>query len=333
MRSRLVDVAQEAGVSPKTVSNYINGYPFMTPETSEKVRVAIEKLGYVPNRMARNLRTGRTGFLALLVPDLNGPYFAELATRITRTAEERGFSVLIDQTGGDPERERNAVTRLGPESIDGLILSPLGMSGTELAALAKVPTVLLGEKAHPADVPYVGVDNVAAAAAATQHLIDRGRTRIAAIGRVRNRPGGTWVPRLEGFRRAMADAGLRVPASYVPEVRSLGRPESARAMEKLLRLRTPPDAVFCFTDPTAVGALAALNGHGVRVPDEIAVIGWDDTEEAAFSWPPLSTVAVDKARVADTAVDHLLRQLDDEPIEEPERFLDFTIVERASTIG
>lgn len=333
MRSRLVDVAKEAGVSPKTVSNYINGYPFMTPETTEKVRAAIEKLAYVPNRMARNLRTGRTGFIALLVPDLNGPYFAELATRIARAAEARGFSVLIDQTGGDPEREQQVVTRLGSESIDGLILSPLGMSGTELAALAQVPTVLLGEKAHPADVPYVGVDNVAAAMAATQHLIDRGRTRIAAIGRVRNRPGGTWVPRLEGFRRAMDEAGLRVPASYVPEARTLGRPESAEAMESLLQLKNPPDAVFCFTDPTAVGALAALNRNGVRVPDDVAVIGWDDTEEAAFSWPPLSTVAVDKEDVADAAVDYLLRQLDGESIEQPEHFLGFTIVERASTVG
>lgn len=333
MRSRLVDVAKEAGVSPKTVSNYINGYPFMTPETTEKVRAAIEKLAYVPNRMARNLRTGRTGFIALLVPDLVGPYFAELATRITRTAEDRGLSVLVDQTGGDPERERQAVLRLGPESIDGLILSPLGMSGTELAALAQVPTVLLGEKAHPVDVPYVGVDNVAAAVAATRHLIDQGRTRIAAIGRVRQRPGGTWVPRLEGFRQAMADAGLKVPASYVPEVPSLSRQNGATAMERLLRLKNPPDAVFCFTDPTAIGALAALNRSGVPVPDEIAVIGWDDTEEAAFAWPALTTVAVDKAEVARAAVDYLLRLLANEPIEDPERYLDFSIVERASTVG
>lgn len=333
MRSRLVDVAKVAGVSPKTVSNYINGYPFMTPETTEKVRAAIEKLGYVPNRMARNLRTGRTGFLALLLPDITGPYFAELATLITRTAEQRGFSVLIDQTTGDPERERQAVSRLGPESIDGLILSPLGMSGTELATLAQVPTVLLGEQAHPADVPYVGVDNVAAATAATRHLINLGRTRIAAVGPVRNRPGGTWAPRLEGFRTAMAEAGLEVPVSYEPEIDTLGRPDGAAAMEHLLGLPDPPDAVFCFTDPTAVGALSTLQRRGVRVPDDIALIGWDDTEEAAFTWPPLTTVAVDKAQVADAAVDYLVRQLNDESIERPERFLDFTIVERASTIG
>ncbi|MGD7705074.1 LacI family DNA-binding transcriptional regulator [Microlunatus sp. Y2014] len=331
MKARLVDVAKEAGVSPKTVSNYVNGYPFMSKATTEKVRAAIEKLDYVPNRMARNLRTGRTGIIALAVPELNVPYFAELAGHVTTAAEKHGVTVLIDQTDGEPDRERRVAAGLGPQAIDGLIMSPQGLDGNELASLAAIPMVLLGERLHPEGVPYVGVDNVAAATAATNHLIDSGYRRIAAIGRVSQQQNGTGSLRLQGYQEALAAAGLKPAQGYTRTVAAYERAEGAREMDALLDLKNPPDAVFCFNDLLAVGALSTLHRRGVTVPDEVAVMGWDDISEVRYTWPPITSVSVDKAQLAEVAVDHLLALLAGAEIEDPQQFVDFAVEVRAST--
>lgn len=331
MKPRLVDVAREAGVSPKTVSNYVNGYPFMSQATTDKVKTAIDKLGYVPNRMARNLRTGRTGLIAMVVPDLKIPYFAELAGLVTAAADRRGVTVLIDQTDGQADRERRAVGGLGPQSIDGLIMSPLSLTGDEVVEAAAVPMVLLGERARPAGIAYVGVDNVGAAKAATVHLIESGRRRIAAIGPVGARRHGTASLRLDGYREALAEAGMAQRDDHEPSVREFSRSEGDAAMQQLLALPEPPDAVFCFNDLLAVGALAAIHRAGLRVPTDIAMVGWDDIPEAAYTWPPLTSVRPDKERLAEAAVDHLLRLLSGEAIDQPEVFVGYDVVARESS--
>lgn len=333
MKARLVDVAREAGVSAKTVSNFINGYPFITPETAQKVQDAIAKLDYVPNRSARTLRTGRMGIIGLALPDLNMPYFAELATQITSAAEDRGYTILIDITAGERERELRAASGLRPHAIDGLILSPLSMGKEEVAAAAAggTPLVLLGEWERPADVPYVGVDNVEAAVAATQHLMSLGRRRIAAIGPVGNRPHGTSRLRLKGYLRALEEAGLPHDPDLYPELEVFNREQGAVVAQRLLALENPPDAMFCFSDLLAIGALRVLNERGIKVPEDIAVLGWDDIAEAHYSWPPISSIRPDTDLIASTAVDLILRQLDGVPIDAPEVYVAYALIARQST--
>lgn len=310
------DVARRAGVSTKTVSNVINGYAHITPSTRERVERAIDELGYRPNLTARGLRSGRTGIVALAVPELDVPYFAELARHVVAEAERRGWTVLIDQTEGLRERERLVAAGFRDQVIDGLFFSPLTITAEDLAARTdQTPMVLLGERfVGTADQPliadHVMIDNVAAAQDVTAHLIALGRRRIAAIGAQDRPSGATARMRLEGYRRALAAAGLPYDPALVAPAAHYHRADGASGMAALLSLPDPPDAVFCFNDPLALGAIRTLWERGLRVPSDIAVAGFDDIEDGRYSIPTLTTVAPDKAEIARQAVALLAHRLD-----------------------
>ncbi|QWZ09904.1 LacI family transcriptional regulator [Nocardioides panacis] len=334
MRVRLRDVAEHAGVSVKTVSNVVNGYVHVSPAMREKVQAALEELNYRANLSARSLRRGRSGLIALAVPALDMPYFAELTRFVVQEAELLGWTVLVDQTDGLREREQVVATGLRSHLIDGLILSPVAMDYAELSAVRdETPMVLLGEKIGGADIDHVAFDNVAAARVATEHLLSLGRTRVAAIGYqagVVARSGVAEVRRT-GYEQALAAAGLPVRASLTRTVAGFQRLEGARAMDSLLAER--PDAVLCFNDQLALGALRALAVAGVPVPDEVAVIGIDDIEDGRFSSPTLSTIAPDKAAVAREAVRLLHHRLGGPAAPSREVSVGFELVARESTLG
>jgi LacI family repressor for deo operon, udp, cdd, tsx, nupC, and nupG len=302
MAVTLKDVAGIAGVSVKTVSNVVNGYDFVGVENQRRVKAALQTTGYRPNIGARNLRRGRTGFLALVVPDLSIPYFGELAALVINAAGDHGWNMLIEQTEGVRERERASLNALGPNFVDGAILSLEALEPEDFDGLSpSFPMVMLGE--HTLDVPIdrVGIDNVVAARTAVHHLISQGRQRIAAIGE--NPRGGTSQLRLRGYREALSAAGLRPSPDLVAPADRGHRSDGAAAMHALLRLHERPDAVFCFNDLLAVGALRAAADSGLRVPEDIAIIGFDGSEESSFSVPSLSTIAPDKAAIARAAID------------------------------
>ncbi len=332
----LKDVAARAGVSIKTVSNVVNGYVHVAPDTRARVQAAIDALGYVPNLAARQLRSGRSGVIALAVPELQLPYFAEIAGLIVQAAERRSWTVLIDQTDGHAEHERNIVAGLRRHAIDGLIFSPLALAGEELAQRTDVPMVLLGERVWHGPADHVAIDNTAAAADATRHLVSLGRRRIAAIG-VQDRPSAvTAHQRLAGYRAVLDDAGIpRDPALEVP-VDNFHRADGAAAMARLLDSTEPPDAVFCFNDLLALGAIRTLLSRGVAVPDAVAVIGFDDIEDGRFCTPTLSTIAPDAPRIAQLAVDLLAERLGDSPASSGaprELRVDHRLMVRESTAG
>ncbi|PTA43081.1 LacI family DNA-binding transcriptional regulator [Micromonospora sp. RP3T] len=309
MRHRLKDVAERAGVSVKTVSNVVNGYQHVRADTRARVEEAIAELHYRPNLSARNLRKGRTGVIALAVPELDIPYFAELARHVVAAAAEHGWTVLIDQTGGGPEQERKAASGIGDHMIDGLILSPLALTADDLAALDGLPMVLLGERVDHGPADHVMIDNVAAAREITAHLVGLGRRRIAAIGSQRTPEGASARLRLEGYTTALAEAGIEYDDSLVAPAPAWHRADGAAAMRHLLTAEVRPDAVFCFNDTLALGALRALHEAGLRVPEDVAVAGFDDIEDGRFSIPTLSTVAPDKERIARLAVELLAGRL------------------------
>ena len=301
-RSRAVsvkDVASLARVSPKTVSNVVHGIPRATAETRERVLRAIDELGYRPNLAARNLRRGRTGIIALAVPELHVPYFAELATYLIDLAQDVGYTVLVDQTERDRDRELTIVEGTVAWLVDGIILSPLAITPNDMARRRDAtPMVLLGERVAPGLADHVAIDNTEAARLATAHLLARGCRRIAVIGAQSTEPVTAGGLRLAGFRAAMHAAGVPVDESYVVPAVNFFRQDGAAAMSALLALPERPDAVFCFNDLMAIGALRVLHDHGLRVPDDIAVVGFDDIEEGQYTFPRLTTVAPDKEAIA-----------------------------------
>ena len=333
----LKDVAKRAGVSIKTVSNVVNGYVHVAPDTRARVQSAIAELGYRPNVAARQLRGGRSGVIALALPELRSAYFAELAGLIVQAAEERHWTVLIDQTDGVAERERGLATRLRRHLIDGLIFSPLAVAGPDLAADATgAPMVLLGERVWRGPADHVAIDNTAAAAAATTHLCELGRRRIAAIGAQEGPAAVSSQQRLAGFQAALAAAGRPADPALIAGVDEFHRADGAAAMARLLDAGDPPDAVFCFNDLLAVGAVRTLLDRGYAVPGDVAVIGFDDIEEGRFSTPTLSTVSPGTGRIARVAVDLLAERLETPTtvaLPPREVRVEHRVVPRESTIG
>ncbi|MEU1297676.1 MULTISPECIES: LacI family DNA-binding transcriptional regulator [unclassified Streptomyces] len=335
MRASLKDVAERAGVSIKTVSNVVNNYPHVTPAMRARVQAAIDELGYRPNLTARHLRKGRTGIIALAVPELGNPYFAELAGAVIDAATEHEFTVLLDHTRG--EREQEVLVSQGYRSrvIDGLILSPLELEAEDLRGRADdVPLVLLGEREYDAPYDHIAIDNVAAARRAVRHLLDRGRTRIAYLGARTDSANRPAHLRLDGWRAELSEAGVPAPDSLVVPVGGWDRDDGARAMAQLLDSGVRPDAVFAFNDLIAIGAMRVLHERGLRVPWDVAVVGFDDLAEGRFGAVTLTTVSPDKQAIARMAVASLLRSLSGRGVPGGrELTADFRLVERESTLG
>lgn len=326
------DVAAVAGVSRKSVSNVINGYPHISTEVIERVTAAIAELGYRPSRAARSLRSGRTGTIQLVIPELDVSYFAELARWIVAAAEERGLAVIITQTLGDPNREDQAIDGELSEYVDGSILSPVSSDLSAISrGLAHAPLVLVGELAGGGELTHIGIDNVAAARAATDHLIQAGRERVAFIGAQPDPRSRMAQMRLAGFRSALEDSGRSFDEELVAHTVGYHRADGAAAMRQLLESPRMPDAVFCATDLLAMGAMRAAREVGVDVPSELAVAGFDDIEEGRYSAPTLTTISPDKKRIAELAVTRLDAAIRDAPASGEELVVPFRLVEREST--
>ena len=303
------EVAAAAGVSIKTVSNVINDYPFIKPATRDRVLHAIDELGYRPNLSARNLSRGRTGLIALALPELEAPYFAEMARLVITAAAAHSWTVLIEQTDGMRPRELMALQGVRTHLVDGVILSPLALGPDELAETGTAPVVLLGERVSGIQLDHVAIDNIAASVDAVQHLVDDGRRRVAAIGAQAEVSAQTAHQRLAGYRRGLESAGLPFRAELVGPTGEWHRNSGAEATRQLLGLKQPPDAIFCFNDLLALGALRALYEARIDVPGDIAVVGFDDIEDGRFSTPSLTTVAPDKPYIARTSIELLATRL------------------------
>jgi len=332
MAVTLHDVAGLAGVSIKTVSNVINDYPHIRPATREKVEAAIAQLGYTPNLTARNLRSGRTGAIALAVPDLSLAYFAELAAEVIREAEAAGVVVLVEQTGADRTRELELLRSPRLKLTDGLIFSPLGMGQEDADALdVPFPMVLLGERIFDGPTDHVTMRNVDAARAATEYLIAQGRRRIAVVGAHEGELIGSAALRLQGYREALEAAGIPYDDSIIGYTTLWHRANGARSMRELLAAGVEFDAVFGLNDTLALGAMRVLQEAGRRVPEDVAVLGFDGLDEAEYSIPSLTTVDPGREWIARTAVSTLLERIAGDADAPPRTLLaDYRILQRES---
>jgi DNA-binding LacI/PurR family transcriptional regulator len=317
MAVRLRDVAEHAGVSVKTVSNVVHGHPSVSRTMRAKVQASIEAMGYLPNMSARSLRTGRSGLIGLAIPRVSDPYFSAVAEAVIDAGARRGISVLVEQTAGDPVRETAVLLGRRPTIVDGLIFSPISVTQQALdEAAPAVPVVLLGEHLMASQRTRVAVDNVAASAEAVTHLLSTGRTRIAAVGAKRGSTAATAELRLAGYRQALQAHGATADPALEVITTHFSRAAGIRAVTDLLASGVPFDGLFCFNDLLALGAMEALRHHGVSVPGDVAVIGFDDIEEGRHTTPGLSTIACDLELLAERAVDGLLSRLDEPSLAE-----------------
>lgn len=331
MRATVKDVARRAGVSPKTVSNVVNGIIPVSGPTRSKVEQAMVELDYVPNLSARGLRNGRSGVIALALPDLGTPYSAEIAHNVVEVAHEQGWGVQIEETGLDPQREFELMSKARANQIDGLILNPVVLDESAVkVGVSLPPVVLLGEVSQQL-ADRVWVDSVAAARDMTLALARPGRRRIAILGTRRDRRSATAVLRREGYHKALAELGIARDPELEIKCDAWTPRASAEALRAYLEDHEPPEALFCFTDSLAIGALSVLWEKGLRVPDDIAVAGFDDIPDGQYAVPSLTTVSFDKREIARQALRLLTQRMADRNRPQSVVTVDYRIVERSST--
>ncbi|MFK0286431.1 LacI family DNA-binding transcriptional regulator [Streptomyces sp. NPDC090499] len=305
------DVAKAAGVSAMTVSNVMNGHPNVRPATRERVLEAMDRLGYRVNVAARNLRKGRTGTIGLAVPEINRPYYGRLAASVIAAAGRHGLRVSIEQTGARRESELAALSQSRTRLYDGLILSTVGMGPADVGALdVDHPVVILGERIFGGPVDHVAMPNEAAAEAATRHLVERGCRRIAVVCGRLGAEADVSSLRHTGYLRALTAAGLPADPELVVTAESLTMQEAARGVRARMADGLGFDGVFCVTDTVAMGVLRALADAGIRVPEQVKVIGFDNVDESAYLVPSLSTVDPDHDLMAERAVALLAARID-----------------------
>ena len=335
MTPTIHDVARLAEVSIKTVSNVMNDYPHIRPATRQRVLDAIAALDYKPNLTARGLRSGRTGLVSLIIPDLRNAYFAELANIVVRAAEAQGLSVMIAQSNGDRERELSLI--LGPrmQMVDGVLFSALGLSAedNELLATIRTPMVLLGERILDGPKDHVTMRNVEGSQAATEHLLGLGRRRLVALGADEAQGTGSAHLRLEGYRRALAAAGVAEDPDLVVDVVGWYRSTGAESMRRFLERGIAFDGVVAFNDLIALGAMRVMQEAGLRIPQDVAVIGFDDVDETRYTLPTLSTIDPGREEIVEVALRYLTGRIDGSAADEPARdhLTAFRVLQREST--
>lgn len=330
------DVARAAGVSIKTVSNVLNDNPKVGPETRLRVRRLVDEMGYRPNLSARGLRSGKTGVIGLAVPSLRETYFAELADSVIRAAAKRGLRVVIEQTNGNRDLEIATLSGGQMRFIDGLLFSPAAIGQQDVDVLAtNDPLVLLGERIFGGPTDHVTMHNTSSARAAVEHLLGIGRTRIALVGAPEQPADEASSANLRerGYRQALEHAGIGVDPRLVVRGGTWLRETGVAAIRRLREGNVDFDAVFALNDTLALGVLRALAQDGLRVPDDVAVIGFDNLDEGRFSLPSLTSVDPGRDEIADTAVALLVNRIQEKDTRAAPKTVKsgFRIVEREST--
>ena len=310
MAIRLKDIADDLGLSVVTISKVLRNHPDIAAETRRRVLKRMRELNYQPNLAARSLVTGRTWTLGLVVPDLLHPFFADVAKAISVEARKRGYSLLISSSDEDPELEVQEIKQLLARRVDVILIasSQQSVDCFRMIEEHKTPYILIDRRFQGLDANFVGVDDEAVGALATSHLIEQGCRRIAHI---RGPEVSTAIGRLEGYERVLASHDLTPLPGHIV---SLGRSGDHRgekggyeAARKLLGAELLPDGIFCFNDPSALGAMRAILEAGFRIPEDIAVVGCGNLSYSDFLRVPLSSVDQGSENIGRSAAELALK--------------------------
>lgn len=329
------DIAKDLGVSVITISKVLRDHPDIGDNTRERVLARIKELDYRPNLAARSLVTGRTYLVGLVVPDLLHPFFAEIAKSLSEVLRNNGYYLIVSSSDEDPELEEQEINHLLARRLDTLIIASCRSTVDVLFRIEKqnIPYVLIDRNFPGLSPNFVGVDDEAVGRIATQHLIDIGCKRIAHIRGPETSPG---VRRLEGYKRALAQDGRRYIEEYIiaePKADVESRQRGRDAMRELLKLKQKPDAIFCFNDPLAMGAMNYALDQGLRIPDDIAIIGCGNLHYDDSLRVPLSSVDQHSRRIGEEAARLTLRILNSKIPPKPETVvLQPKLIVRGSTL-
>jgi LacI family transcriptional regulator len=335
MAVRLKDIARDLGVSVVTVSKVLRGNADIGEETRKRVLKRMKELNYQPNMMARGLASGRTYTIGLVVPDLVHPFFAEFAKSLGGTLRTSERALILASSEEDPEVERQEIRTLLNRGVDVLMIASCQANLRNFYELGddRTPYILFDRNFPHLAAHFVGSDDVLVGEMATDHLIEIGRKRIAHIGGRNSSPS---FDRLRGYKNALARAGLPAPDELVvsrERVEESGDLIGFQVMQELLKLESRPDAVFCYNDLTAVGAIDATLQAGLRVPEDIAFIGCGNLRYANYLRVPLSSIDHGTAELGRVAA-QLALELSSKPQQDPKTFfVPSTLVARESTIG
>ncbi|KIZ18489.1 LacI family DNA-binding transcriptional regulator [Streptomyces natalensis] len=310
--ANIKDVAERAGVSVATVSRVLNGHSPVAA-TRERVLAAVQELGYRPNNVARALRTARTGALGLIISDLTNPFFTELADAVEDEARSLGYSLVIGNAGERPAQQDDYIRTLLDRRIDGLLVSSAGTGSAMLAEVvgSGTPLVLLDRSVPGIDAPCVRADGRAAMSDLAAHLAALGRRRPAIIVAPAGTPTGE--ERLGLFRGALAAHGIDLPDERVGAAPDLQHTGGRRVMSALLDLPQRPDMVLATDNLMALGAMDELKARGLRVPDDVALVSYDDVPWFAHTDPPLTVIAQPTRELGRVAVHTLLERIERRP--------------------
>jgi LacI family transcriptional regulator len=301
MGVRMKDIARDLGVSVITVSKVLRDHPDVGDETRERVLARVKELDYRPNLAARSLVTGRTYLVGLVVPDLLHPFFAEIAKSLSAVLRKSGYYLIVSSSEEDPDLEEQEIGQLLARRLDILVIASCRTTVDLFFRIEKqtTPYVLIDRSLPGLTANYVGVDDEAVGRLATKHLIDIGCRRIAHIRGPETSPG---IRRTEGYKKALVQGGLKIVEDYIiPERKGdvETRQRGAEAMQQLLSLKPRPDGVFCFNDPLAMGAMNWALDQGLRIPEDVAVVGCGNLHYDDSLRVPLSSIDQHSRRIGE----------------------------------
>ena len=327
------DVALRAQVSTTTVSHVVNHTRFVSDKVRAEVEAAIRELGYVPSAVARSLKSNTTKTIGMLIPNCSNPYFAEIVRSVEDHCFGAGYTLILCNTDDDPHRQGAYLQVLSEKRIDGMIIISTGEDKDLLRLLQglPIPTVLLDREIEEVNCDLVETAHMQGGVMATEHLLGLGHRRIACLAGPADL--NSSAQRIEGWRRALTDAGLGAELGDLLWHSDFSSQGGFTTMQSILALRPAPSAVFVCNDLMCIGALSAAHQAGVRVPQDLSLIGFDDIELAKFTSPTLTTIAQPKHRIGVAAVDMVLERIQDGRVQARQVILQPELIVRNSTAG
>ncbi|WP_394186037.1 LacI family DNA-binding transcriptional regulator [Metabacillus halosaccharovorans] len=327
---KMSDVAKLANVSPATVSRVLSNPDLVSKETREKVMEVINKVNYKPHIVARQFRTKETKIILVVVPDITSAFFSKVLRGIEHVAVQNGYQVILGDTENDTEREQEYINLLLQKQADGMVLLTARQDKTQLEEIAEhFPMVLACEYMDGLNVPTVSIDNISSARKATEHLIQQGHTKIAHI----TGPINVILSRdrLRGFQQAMMSHDLEIDSAYIQEG-DFTFESGYHQMLKLLALETPPSAVFVFNDEMAMGAIKAVKDSHLSIPEDVAVVGFDNIKMSSVIEPNLTTINQPKYEIGKKAMELLLKLINGESLQKKKFVMKDELIVRESSV-
>lgn len=321
------DVARRAGVAPSTVSNFLTGNARVSPPTAEKIQEAIDTLGYIPNLAARSLRINQTKTIGLIVPDISNPFFSEIVRTINHVSLRMEYALILCDSGGDGEREKVLLSNLLSQRVDGILMIHTGHRNdyAELAKSAARPIVFVDRAVS--GIRSVVTDNLSGGKLAARHLLGLGHQRIGILA------GGTHVrnvqERLQAFISEVNAHGFSIDPQYI--ISGEQTFDTGREVDFLIKMREAPTAIFATNDVIALGAWRKLHEMGVKIPEDVSLIGYDNIEMTEIAVPALTTIGQDKNEMGRQAVLALIEALETKQVSGGTTYVTPQLIVRNST--